>query len=280
MRGLVVALVAACGGSPSPATLSSTVPAPSTTARQLSPALEPLAWLEGHWNFVHWHAAGGAMYGISITEEEFNLYVIDDAPLSGGTTDGKLRAFYSHNGTPMVELDGTVTGPTAVAFVAMTDSGQLRHEWSREGDALTGLFSKPDYPMEGYTTHRLPHGFVGAPELESVDRAFSDATRERGIEGWMAAFEPDGSMHRKNRQIGLDSIRDMMEPLLANGTLTWAPLASVIRLDVGVGYTVGTATYTAKTSADSWRSSYVTIWAKQPDGTWKVRFDTGRPITE
>jgi len=31
-------------------------------------------------------------------------------------------------------------------------------------------------------------------------------------------------------------------------------------------------------AADGWRSTYVTIWRRQPDGAWKVLFDTGRIV--
>jgi ketosteroid isomerase-like protein len=41
-----------------------------------------------------------------------------------------------------------------------------------------------------------------------------------------------------------------------------------------LGYTIGTTSFT--TPRGGFRSSYVAIWAKQPDGTWKVRFQTER----
>jgi ketosteroid isomerase-like protein len=64
-----------------------------------------------------------------------------------------------------------------------------------------------------------------------------------------------------------------MAPLLGQGWLAWEPSASR-RLGT-LGFTVGKAIYTG---ADSWQSSYVTIWRQQPDGAWKVLFDTGRAV--
>ena len=64
-----------------------------------------------------------------------------------------------------------------------------------------------------------------------------------------------------------------MAPLLAKGKLVWAPVAS--GREGPLGFTVGKATYTGE---DSWASSYVTIWRQQPDGSWKVLFDTGRAV--
>ena len=40
------------------------------------------------------------------------------------------------------------------------------------------------------------------------------------------------------------------------------------------------ATKVATKPEDGWRSTYVTIWHRQPDGAWKVLFDTGRPVQE
>jgi ketosteroid isomerase-like protein len=42
-------------------------------------------------------------------------------------------------------------------------------------------------------------------------------------------------------------------------------------------YTVGKATFAG---ADSWQSTYVTVWKRQSDGTWKVLFDTSRSVNE
>jgi ketosteroid isomerase-like protein len=66
--------------------------------------------------------------------------------------------------------------------------------------------------------------------------------------------------------------------LLSTGTLAWEPFAS--GGSDRIGFTVGKATFAAKDPANSWRSSYVTIWRRQDDGAWKVWFDTGRPVHE
>jgi len=81
-------------------------------------------------------------------------------------------------------------------------------------------------------------------------------------------------MTKAGRVEGADGIREVMSGLLASTKIEWAPIASAMRGDVG--YTVGKATFTGKD--DSWRSTYVTIWKKQPDGSWKVLFDTGRTV--
>jgi ketosteroid isomerase-like protein len=118
-----------------------------------------------------------------------------------------------------------------------------------------------------------------APELEAADVAFANDVAARGVDGWVAAFEPTAGMIRRDQRIeGPDAIREAMADTLAKGKLAWTPIASRVRNNVG--FTVGKATYTAATPADSWKSTYVTIWRKQHDGAWKVLFDTGRPVNE
>jgi ketosteroid isomerase-like protein len=65
---------------------------------------------------------------------------------------------------------------------------------------------------------------------------------------------------------------------LTSGRLDWAPIASGKSGDLG--FTVGKATFTGAKPDDGWRSTYVTIWRRQPDGAWKVLFDTGRVVQE
>jgi len=100
------------------------------------------------------------------------------------------------------------------------------------------------------------------------------STRARGVDGWVDAFAPDGWMLRAAGKVERAAIADVMRPLLTAGTLSWAPVAS--GKAGNLGFTVGKATFTGATPADGWRSSYVTIWRQQPDGSWRVLFDTGR----
>ena len=110
----------------------------------------------------------------------------------------------------------------------------------------------------------------------SADRAFAADAKARGADGWFAAFDPHGAMMHNGERIEGDAIRDEMFTLLLSGTLAWDPIASGV--DGELGFTVGKATYTPQSSKTSWASTYVTIWHHQPDGSWKVLFDTGRVV--
>ncbi|HEX3475419.1 MAG TPA: hypothetical protein VHT91_10385 [Kofleriaceae bacterium] len=47
-----------------------------------------------------------------------------------------------------------------------------------------------------------------------------------------------------------------------------------------LGFTVGKAAFTGARAEGSWRSTYATIWRHQPNGSWKVLFDTGRIVQD
>jgi hypothetical protein len=115
-----------------------------------------------------------------------------------------------------------------------------------------------------------------APELEAADLAFAADTGARGVEGWVAAFDPEGGMVRRTGRVDRAGIAEAMAPILTTGRLDWAPIAS--GKAGGLGFTVGKATFTPTAPGDGWRSTYVSIWRRQPDGTWKVLFDTGRIV--
>jgi ketosteroid isomerase-like protein len=61
-------------------------------------------------------------------------------------------------------------------------------------------------------------------------------------------------------------------------SITWKPLQAVISEAGDMGFTVGSYQVTkangqSRTVAGT--GKYVTIWRKQPDGAWKVVFDSG-----
>lgn len=122
--------------------------------------------------------------------------------------------------------------------------------------------------------------------LLAADRAFAAATAERGLEGWMSAFDTTGIQMEADRLFtpGLAAVRATMAPAFADTAwhLTWEPTMAFASAAGDLGYTLGT-----------WRSSragpvgvaeehtgkYVTIWRRQADGGWKVVFDGGNPDT-
>lgn len=139
-----------------------------------------------------------------------------------------------------------------------------------------------------------PHGRLGverpkqrADERESLiqaDREFDQATAEKGVGAWVSYFAEDGRMFPAGAEIvsGKEAIREAMAPAFATPgfSLRWKPLGAEVSNAGDLGYTYGT--YVAKGpgpkgEAVERHGKYVSIWRKQPDGSWKVVVDIGNP---
>ena len=269
MRALVffISLVG-CGGAKSAPTTS------GAASPELSPALAPLQWWLGDWQSCddgklqeYWTAVSGAMYGVGFSPHGFEVMIVDDG--EGELADGVLRFIAMPQGATSVEFKQQEVDTRTITFANPAHDDPKQITYAREGEQLRAvLFGTKFLKLDFCAGTRQ-----AAPELEAADRAFSADTSARGIEGWMAAFEPQGGMMRRGSRIEGAAIRDAMTDLLAKGKLVWEPVSSG---RVGtIGFTVGKATYTGP---DTWQSSYVSIWRQQPDGSWKVLFDTGRSV--
>lgn len=282
MRLAVMLLLAACGRTgPAPAPPASAPSSAGAVSAELSPALAPLAWWLGDWNASdgqgseHWIAASGAMYGVALHGARFEVLVVDDGD-GPGRPDGILRLIAMPDGARSVELRQRQIAAASATFADDTRDFPRTITYALTADR-TGLTAVLD------GSRRLAFQFTrggraAAPELEAADLAFAAATAERGVAGWVAAFDPEGGMMGRSGRVEHDAIAVAMTPTLTSGRLAWAPIASGKSGDLG--FTVGKATFTAARPEDGWRSTYATIWRRQPDGSWKVLFDTGRLVQE
>lgn len=282
MRLALVVALAACG-SGRETRVSRRSPPTQVEPSELSPALMPLAWLRGTWqerggaNTEYWAAAGGALYGVSLHDSgSFEVMIIDDAA-GPGTPDGVVRFYAMPEGNSPTEFRAESRTERSVVFANPTHDFPQTIRYAIDGDHVLRAELGPAGRVPPFVFDHVPSSQREAV-LDRADRAFAADTAARGVDGWIAAFEPTGWMLHEDAKITGAAIAERMAPFLEAGTLAWDPLASGVRGNLG--FTVGTATYTAKRAEDSWRSSYVTIWSKQPDGSWKVRFDTGRPVNE
>lgn len=268
---LLFATLVACGSQPA----APAKPAPVVDTTELSPALAPLAWWLGDWKgdsaTEHWVAAAGAMYGISLAGDTFEVMIVDDGE-GAGPADGVLRFIAIPNGERSVEFKQESVGASTVTFANPAHDDPKAITYARDGETLRAtLHGAKDTTFTFSPGTRTP-----GPELEAADKAFAADVAARGAVGWMAAFDPKGGMLRKGARIEGAAIQETMEPVLSSGLLAWAPIAS--GKQGSIGFTVGKATYTGKTPDDKWDSTYVTMWRQQPDGSWKVLFDTGRAV--
>lgn len=116
--------------------------------------------------------------------------------------------------------------------------------------------------------------------LQDADRAFDLATSERRLDGWVEFFADDGAMLRPGGAVtGRAAIREHMTVLRDTSfTLRWNPTHADAGASGDLGYTVGryeARRRDAKGGTTVRTGTYLTIWKKQADGSWKVVVDTG-----
>ncbi len=119
---------------------------------------------------------------------------------------------------------------------------------------------------------------VDPETLKQADRVFAEQTAQRGLDGWVEAFAPDGKLvGRGGVTEGHDAIRTAMGALdRSDFSLSWEPLFAEGSGDLG--YTHGTyrrerVNSEGKAVVETGR--YVTIWRRNADGKWKVVLDIG-----
>ena len=123
-------------------------------------------------------------------------------------------------------------------------------------------------PLPALTTNPTVAGFVEA------DRAFATLAAQTDAATAFAAFAaPDAVTFSGSGELALGpaAIRANLEggPPMA---WQWGPVAAGGSLDGSLGFTVGEATIAPKSGEEVFRSKYLTIWRREPDG--KIRFIT------
>lgn len=123
-------------------------------------------------------------------------------------------------------------------------------------------------------------------ELLRIDRNFSELSGEKSsVEAFYQYMAEDGIvLPRESGPIGRDEYRRLLKrdsPDNHRHTLTWEPLFAEVAECGDLGYTHGKYQLITNNSSavkDTTTGYYITIWKKQPDGTWKFIFDTGNKL--
>lgn len=121
-----------------------------------------------------------------------------------------------------------------------------------------------------------------AAALKQADIDFARATKERGLEGWMAYFAEDAYVGSNPSVQGKAALRKFYTGLFARKDLefAWTPSSAELFPSGRMGYTSGryTMSFTNYQGTRTEQAgSYLTVWQKQPDGSWKVLADFGSP---
>lgn len=118
--------------------------------------------------------------------------------------------------------------------------------------------------------------------MMEADRAFNAMAQTEGVPAAFAAFSaPDVQMFSGNADWarGPEAVRAFMQEMERPGwSLRWEPVEAEASADGALGFTLGrwTRSGPGKDGAvETMTGSYVTIWVRQPDGRYLMRFDTG-----
>jgi len=120
-------------------------------------------------------------------------------------------------------------------------------------------------------------------EMVAAEISFSKLSREKGSRTALLQFiDSNGVLLRPNSYplVGGNAIDFISQ---ANDTLyimNWQPKGAAIAESGELGYTYGVYTVSLKNKDTLIHGTYVNIWKKQPDGTWKLVLDSGNEGVE
>jgi len=112
-----------------------------------------------------------------------------------------------------------------------------------------------------------------------ADRDFNRAMADHDLMRFVSFVAPDAAFDSAEGR-GKDAVAKAWAAFFApNGpTISWSPTKAESLVAGDVGYTVGTWERHSKDAAGNAvvrRGQYLTVWRKQPDGSWAATFDTG-----
>jgi len=117
---------------------------------------------------------------------------------------------------------------------------------------------------------------ASADEILKADVAFSDMSRQVGMKkAFLEYIDDEGVLLRQNHMpiVGADAIDFLSGINDAGFTMTWQPSKAEISSSGDLGFTYGI--YELKAEDTVYKGTYVSIWKKQDDGSWKFVLDSG-----
>lgn len=136
--------------------------------------------------------------------------------------------------------------------------------------AQSCLFKRPAPPAPDMTAVK--------EHLLETDRAFSDLSEKKGMKAaFIEYIDSNGVLLRADEFpiVGADAIDYLIRQDDKDYSLTWAPKDGEVAQSGDMGFTYGVFTLKYKNMDSVQRGTYVSIWRRQSDGTWKVSLDSG-----
>jgi len=114
-----------------------------------------------------------------------------------------------------------------------------------------------------------------------TDREFSRMSVKEGAPVAFDAYMAENAIMLRNGTgplTGRDAINKNFENFPKNATLKWKPIMAEISQSGDFGFTIGDwelSTVDPNGHEKKGFGNYISIWKKQPDGSWKFIFDSG-----
>ncbi len=141
---------------------------------------------------------------------------------------------------------------------------------------------KEDQPKAAADTRAADEAVIRAADVECVKMIQS-----KDVDRWLAFFSDNASIMLPSAPavVGKDALRKTMAGFVATPgfALTLAPTKIEVSKSGDIAYEVGNSSLTvndAKGKPQTTNAMYVTVWAKQTDGTWKVVLDVPTTTTQ
>jgi ketosteroid isomerase-like protein len=115
-------------------------------------------------------------------------------------------------------------------------------------------------------------------EMIAAEISFSEMSKAKGTRAAMMQFiDSNGVLLRPNSfpLVGGDAINFISQANDSAYTMIWQPKGGNIAASGELGYTFGVYSVLPKNNDSAMHGTYVNVWKKQPDGTWKLLLDSG-----
>ncbi len=112
-------------------------------------------------------------------------------------------------------------------------------------------------------------------DMVETERAFSRASTEKGMKDAFIEYAAEDGLLFRRTVVNAKELWRNTNPA-PTGLLTWYPSFADISRAGDMGYTTGPWEFRAKpTDAAAGQGHFVTLWRKQPDGTFRFALDIG-----
>jgi ketosteroid isomerase-like protein len=115
-------------------------------------------------------------------------------------------------------------------------------------------------------------------KMIDADKAFSAMSVEKGMKNaFLEYIDSNGVLLKPNRYpiIGADAIDYLIQMDDSAYTLEWQPKFGAVAASGDLGYTYGLYALKPKGKDTTIYGTYISIWKKQSDGSWKFVLDSG-----